>query len=144
VTAQLVRVQPDWRVGAALAVTSSRFGNRQAGGLFGGLRTGPLAWLGEVNLVQDDGYPEGRRKLLAALAEVNWRIARGHSVKLSGEYVDPDRGLRHDHRLRQSLVYEYTPIGFVQLRLGWRKHEGIPQNAIYNRRLAFVELHGMF
>ena len=144
VTAQLVWVESDWRLGTMFAATASSAGDRQVSGLFAGLRTGPVAWLGEIDLVRDDGYPEGRRSLLAALAEANWRIAQGHNLKLTAELFDPDRHLGHDHKVRQSLVYEYTPWAFVQLRLGLRRHEGIPQSNLDNRRVSFIELHGLF
>ena len=144
VTGQVVRVESWGRIGAAAATTSSTAGNRQVVGLFGGLRTGPLVWLGEVDLVRDAGYPEGRRTLLAALGEVNWKMSQGHNMKLSGEYFDPDRHVRQDHKVRQSVVYEFTPIPFVQLRFGFRRHRGIPQNSLDNRQLAFAEVHGLF
>jgi hypothetical protein len=50
----------------------------------------------------------------------------------------------HDTKLRRSLVLEYTPIPYVQLRAGVRHYVGIPQNAIDNRSMNFVELHGLF
>lgn len=144
VTGQVVWVQSWGRIGAAAASTSSKAGNRRVGGVFGGLHTGPLVWLGEVDLVRDDGFPEGRRTLLAALGEVNWRLSQGHNLKLTGEVHDPDRRVRHDHKVRRSLLYEYTPLPFVQLRFGYRRHQGIPQNRLDNRRLAVAELHGLF
>ncbi len=45
---------------------------------------------------------------------------------------------------RYSVMYEYTPIQFVQLRAGFRRYRGIPQSDIQNRRLTFIELHGYF
>ncbi|HEX2012234.1 MAG TPA: hypothetical protein VJN44_14965 [Roseateles sp.] len=144
VTGQLIWLQPWGRVGAALASTSSAAGNRQVAGLFGGTRTGPVSWLLELDLVRDDGYPEGRRTLLATLAEANWLIRQGHNLKLTGESFDPDRHVSNDHKMRYSLVYEYTPIAFVQLRAGTRRYMGIPQSNVDNRRQAFVELHAMF
>lgn len=143
-TGQIVWLQPWGRVGAALASTRAQAGDRQVVGLFGGTRTGALAWLAEIDLVRDDGYPEGRRSLLAALAEVNWQVAQGHNLKLTGEYFDPDRRVANDHRLRQSLVYEVAPLPFVQLRAGYRRYLGIPQIPIDNRRQSFIELHGLF
>jgi hypothetical protein len=71
-------------------------------------------------------------------------VQQGHNLKLTGEYLDPDRRVAHDNKVRYSLVYEYTPFAFAQLRAGYRKFGGIPQNAIDNRRQSFVELHGMF
>ncbi len=140
-TAQVVYVQPDWRAGLAVAHTRSSAGNRMATGVFGGLRTGPLAWLGELDVVGDSGFPGGRRRQLAALGEVNWKIRPGHNLKFSAELLDPDRDVSHDHKLRHSLLYELTPLPYVQLRTGVRRWDGIPQNDVDNRRLMFVELH---
>lgn len=143
-TAQAVWLQPWGRVGVAAAQVSSSAGGRQAWGVFGGTTTGPVAWLAEVDLVSDAGYPEGKRRQWAALLEANWLVQQGHNLKLTTELLDPDRRVPHDHKVRHSLVYEYTPIAFVQLRAGSRKFGGIPQNAVDNRRQTFVELHAMF
>lgn len=143
-TAQLIQLKPRWRAGAAFSSTESDAGNRQVAGLFAGFRTGPIAWLGEADLVRDAGFPEGTRRLGSALAEADWRIARGQNLKLTGEYFDPDRSVSNDLRTRWSVLYELSPLPFVQLRAGFRRYRGIPQNALQNRRLWFLELHGFF
>jgi len=140
-TGQAIWHQPDWRVGLALARTRSTAGDRSSTGLFGGLRTGPVAWLGEVDLVADSGTLDGRRRQLALLGEANWKLSQGHNLKFSSELLDPDRAVSNDHKVRHSLVYETTPIPFTQLRAGYRHHGGIPQNNFDNRRTLFVELH---
>jgi hypothetical protein len=143
-TGQAVWVQPAGRLGAALALTQSPPGNRRVAAVFGGLRTGPLVWLGEVDGVQDDSLPGGRRSQVATLAELDWAAARGHNLKLTYEYFDPDRAVANDQQVRYSLVYEFTPIPFVQIRAGARRYDGIPQNDLQNRRLIFIEVHGVF
>ncbi len=140
-TGQAIWSHADWRLGLAHARTNSSAGDRTATGLFGGLRTGPMAWLGEVDLVADSGYPDGQRRQLALLGEANWKLRQGHNLKFTSELLDPDRAVSHDHKVRYSLVYETTPIPFVQLRAGYRHHGGIPQNAFDNRRTLFLELH---
>lgn len=140
-TGQLVWIRPRGRIGVAASGTSANAGDRRMAGVFAGLRTGPLVWLGEVNLVRDEGFAQGRRSLLATLGEVNWGIHRGHNLKLTLESFDPDRDVSEDHKSRVSLVYEVTPLPFVQLRLGVRRWEGIPQNAFDNRRTLFLEFH---
>jgi hypothetical protein len=144
VTAQVVWVQRWGRIGAATASVASSAGDRQVNGLFAGLHTGRFVWLGEIDAVSDAGYPEGRRRLLAALGEVNWRIGPGLNLKLTGEHLDPDRRVPHDNRVRSSLVLEYSPIPFLQLRSGVRRYRGIPQSPVDNRTFGFIELHGMF
>jgi hypothetical protein len=144
VTGQLVYIQPSWRLGAASSWTKSDAGNRAVAGIFGGLRTGPIAWLGEVDFVSDQGFPEGTRKLASGLAEADWNFAKGQNLKLTGELLDPDRAIRADQQTRWSLLYEFTPMPFLQLRAGFRRYRGIPQSNIQNRRLTFIELHGFF
>ena len=47
-------------------------------------------------------------------------------------------------RARYSIVYEFTPVSFLQLRAAYRRYRGIPQSNVENQRLSFVELHGYF
>jgi len=42
------------------------------------------------------------------------------------------------------VVYELTPLPFVQLRAGFRRYRGIPQNDSENRQALFVEVHAFF
>ncbi len=144
VTGQLIYTLARWRAGLAASHTKADAGNRNVVGLFAGLRTGPVAWLGEADLVSDDGYPEGRRRLVSLLGEADWRLAKGHNLKLTAEYYDPDRNISEDQQARYSALYEFTPIPFLQLRVGYRGYRGIPQNDAQNHRLTFIELHGFF
>jgi hypothetical protein len=143
-TGQVVYVDPRWRIGLASSYNQSDAGDRAVYGLFGGLRTGPVAWLGEADLVVDHGFPEGTRNLVTALLEADWAVMRGHNLKLTGEWFDPDRNVANDQQTRWSAVYEYSPIQFLQLRGGARLYNGIPQNDLQNRTFYFVELHGFF
>jgi hypothetical protein len=143
ITGQTVFVQSWWRLGAATSLTQSDVGNRRVAGVFAGLRTGPVAWLGEIDAVRDQSFPGGRT-LGAGLIEADWRLLRGHNLKLTAESLDPDRAIRQNREARYSLVYEYTPIPFVQIRAGFRRYRGIPQSDVENQRLSFVELHGYF
>jgi hypothetical protein len=122
----------------------SSAGQRRMGNVFAGLRTGPIGWLGEIDYIVDDGFPTGRRRLWAGLLEANWEWRQGHNVKLTGEHFDPDTDVANDQRGRYSLVYEYTPFQFVQVRGGVRYYDGIPQAPDQNEREGFVELHGFF
>lgn len=144
VTGQLIWLQPWGRLGVATAHVTSTAGGRQAWGAFAGTTTGPVAWLAEWDDVVDDGFPEGRRRQAATLLEADWLLHQGHNVKVTYEWLDPDRRVSHDDQVRYSLVYEYTPIAFMQLRAGYRRYRGIPQNALDNRQLSFIELHAMF
>ncbi len=144
-SAQVTFVESAWRLGAALNYNgASATGSRRAAGVFGGLKIGPIVWLGEADLVDDRSLGNGGVKTLATLAEADWTIARGHNLKVTAEYLDPNRHVPHDQQTRWSLLYELTPVQFVQLRAGVRYSDGIPQLDSEHTRLFFVELHGFF
>lgn len=143
-TGQLVRVQTLWRIGAAAAFTHATTGDRQTYGLFAGLHTGPLVWLGEADLVRQAGFSNGTQSMVPLLAEVDWALHRGHNLKLTYEFYDPELSVHNNQQTRWSAVYELTPIPFLQLRAGFRRYQGIPQNDAENRTLAFLEVHGFF
>ncbi len=145
---QLQYVETRWRAGLAANFNgSSAAGSREAYGVFGGVRTGPVAWLAEADAVVDHSLPAapgGGQKKLATLLEANYAPARGHNLKVTYEYYDPDRTVANDQQTRLSFVYELTPVQFVQLRFGARIGAGIPQLPAEHLHLYFVELHGFF
>jgi hypothetical protein len=143
VTTQIIYTRPIWRVGIAGSSTQSNAGDKRVGGLFAGLKTGPIGWLAEGDVVRDDSFPGGR-SMAVGLLEGDWRVRKGHNLKLTAEYYDPDRSVSNDQRTRYSFVYEYTPLPFLQLRSGYRHYFGIPQNNQQNQQQIFVELHGFF
>jgi hypothetical protein len=143
-SARLEYVQSIWRVGMSANFNDSDAGERKLGSVFAGLRTGPISWLGEGGYIVDEGFVEGERKQQVGLLEANWLIAKGHNLKITGEYFEPDDDVGEDEKARYSVVYEHTPIQFMQIRLGARIYDGIPQNNLDNRRLAFIQLNGYF
>ncbi len=144
VTLRAEYVHPAWRAGLSASSNDSDAGSRHVFAAHAGLRTGPVAWLGEVDYVDDGGLGPDRRNLLAALGEADWRISAGHNLKLAFDYFDPDEDVEEDEQNRVSLVYELTPVEFLQLRFGARVYDGIPQNDLQNREHYFLELHGFF
>ncbi len=134
-------VTSNWRVGGSFNLNNTIFGDRQMQNVFGGLRTGRIAWLAELDYIIDDDAPTGRRELWASLLEANILLKKGHNLKLTFEYFDPDSDVSEDEQNRFSVVWEYFPIQFVQTRLGYRVYDGIPQNPAQNREQLFLELH---
>lgn len=144
VTASAVYLRSAWRVGASAVFNDSDAGDRQGAALFSGVRLGPLSFLGEVDYIDDASLGTGGRELLAALAEVNWLVRAGHNVKVTHEWLEPDRTVDEDEQTRTSLLYEYSPIEFVQLRAGVRRYEGVPEDDLQIRTDVLVQLHGYF
>jgi hypothetical protein len=100
--------------------------------------------LGQIDITDDKSQPAQSGRQLATLLEANWRIAQGHNLKLTHEYLDPNRSVSHDAQTRYSIVYELTPIQYVQIRSGFRYSDGIPQSPLEHLKIGFIELHGFF
>jgi hypothetical protein len=141
---QLQYVEQRWRLGLALNENNSAGEPRRMVGLFGGLKTGPVGWLAEADLVDDQTLPYGQHKSAAGLLEADWLIMRGNNLKITAEEFKPDTSVQHNEQSRWSIVYELTPIQFVQIRTGFRYTDGIPQADSQHGKLFFVELHAFF
>ena len=141
---RVARVRPTWRVGGSFNFNDAKVGDRQMQNVFAGLRTGPLAWLAEIDFIRDDIPGGARRDALAAYLEANWLFRKGHNLKFAYDYFDPDRDVAEDHGVRWSLLWEYSPMQFLQLRLGARVYDAPPQDDFANRDEFFAELHGFF
>ena len=137
-------VRPRWRVGASLNSNAADLGDREMGGIFLGLKTGPIAWLAEADFVRDEIPGSEDRNGIAGLVEGNWMFRKGHNVKVSYDYLDPDRDINEDHQVRYSVLWEYSPFQFFQSRIGARTYDGPPQFDVQNRDEFFIELHGFF
>jgi hypothetical protein len=133
-----------WRLGASVNWNHTDVGDRTMQGLFAGVRTGPFAWLGEADYIIDETLGPEKRKQWVGLLEGNWLITRGHNLKLTAEWFEPDTDIDEDEQNRFSLVWEYVPFQFLQLRVGARVYDGIPQNDLQNRKLYFAQVHGFF
>jgi hypothetical protein len=137
-------VQSRWRAGASLLYNDTDLGARTGVGGFGAFNLGPVTLLGEVDYIDDDSIGASGTKLMATLAEADWKLMQGHNLKLTYEWLEPNDDVDEDEQTRASLLYEWSPIQFVQLRAGVRLYDGIPQNDNQNRTQAFLQLHGFF
>lgn len=133
-----------WRVGASANFNDTDAGERKLAAVFAGLRTGPIAWLAEADYVADDSLAQGERKQWVGLLEANWLMRQGQNLKLTAEYFDPDDDVNENERARYSVVWEYTPMQFLQIRAGARIYDGIPQIDVDNRKLAFAQINVFF
>ena len=136
-------VSSRWQFGASYNFNNSALGDRTMYGLFAGFRTGPISWLAEIDYVTDE-TPTGDVDSVVGLIEGNWRIAKGHNLKVTYEAFDPNDDLDEDHRDRYSIVWEYSPMQLLQPRIGARFFDGIPQSDLQNRDEFFAELHVFF
>jgi len=136
-------VRPRWRVGASYNHNNADLGDREMQSLFAGLQTGPVSWLAEADFITDE-TSMGQRDIYVSLLEGNWQLRKGHNLKLSYEFLDPNDDIDEDEQERYSLIWEYSPMQFLQSRLGFRAYNGIPDDAASNRNEVFAELHVFF
>jgi hypothetical protein len=132
-----------WQLGASYNFNNDALGDRTMTGIFGGLRTGPISWLAELDYITDE-TPTGDQDMVVGLIEGNWRVGKGHNIKLTYEAFDPNDHLDEDQRERYSLIWEYSPIQYLQPRVGLRFYNGVPQVNSQNRDEIFAELHIYF
>jgi hypothetical protein len=137
-------VQSAWRVGLSANRNYNGSDDRIVYSAFAGLRTSIVSWLASAVRVTDEGTPTGRVTQVATLLEGNVEVAKGHNLKLTYEWLDPNTDVAEDQRERYSAVYEYSPIQFTQFRLGVRKGNGIPQNNAQNATEVFLQWHAFF
>jgi hypothetical protein len=142
-TGQVVRIRDSWRIGVGGNFNDSAGQRSAAACLFGGLRTGAVSWLAEVDLVNSQPAGQATQRVAASLLEADWLVRRGLNLKLTTEFLDPDRAHGSNLQTRFSLVGEYTPMQYLQLRLGARfSDDGSSQYQAVNQ--AFLEVHAYF
>ncbi|GFE80496.1 hypothetical protein GCM10011487_24960 [Steroidobacter agaridevorans] len=137
-------IQNVWRFGAGFNNNHTDAGDRQMQGVFAGVRTGPIAWLAEADYLTDETLGPVERKQWVGLIEANWLVGKGQNLKLTAEVFEPDTDVDEDEQNRYSLVWEYVPFQFMQLRVGARIYDGIPQNDLQNRKIYFAQVNGFF
>jgi hypothetical protein len=137
-------VRPRWRAGASVNVNHDPLGDREMQGVFGGFNTGPVTWLGELDFITDDRPTGGSDKQFASLFEADWRIAKGHNLKVGVEFLDPNNHTRGDQQQRYSVVWEHAPIQLLQVRVGMRTYSGPAVQSFTNRNETFAEAHAYF
>ncbi len=137
-------VLPTWRAGASFNRNDSIAGDRRMGNVFAGLKTGPVVWLAEFDVIAD--YPPGlaKRSQRASLVEADVEVARGHNLKLTYEQLDPDIDVGGDERRRMSLVLEVWAFEHTQFRLGYRENRGPAQLDAQNAKEMFAQWHAYF
>ncbi|MFC3123323.1 hypothetical protein [Agaribacter flavus] len=132
------------RVGGTVVVNDSDANEQRFYNVYGGLTWGNWVFLGEANLIETEGITSSSIEELVGLIEANYQLQKGLNVKLTGEYYDPDRGIDENQETRYSLVVEYTPLSMLQVRLGVRSSEGIPQQPSRTNELLFLQSHVYF
>lgn len=115
--------------------------------VYGGANFGDFTFLAEIDyqiLEQANSLTLDDIKQLISLAEINYQWQPGINFKFTAEYFDNDKKIDENESTRFSLIAEYTPISNMQLRLGYRKQNDIPQKPENNTQLLFLQSHFYF
>jgi hypothetical protein len=136
-------VQPKWRIGISLNENQSDDLDRTMTGVFAGMKTGPVTWLLEYDLISDSqpGLDDSDKALM--FAEANISVSRGHYLKFTAEKVMEDISMLEDQD-RLAIEYQYFPIAFTQFRLGVRKYDSDNPDPFFSRDEIFAQLHVFF
>jgi len=138
-----VRRWDEGRVGLSAANNITEDATVTHAGVYGGAGFGRLALLAEGDWVETSG-DGGTEHQLIGLIEADLLIRRGLNVKLARDWIDPDRDVDTDERIRDSLGLEYVPYPFVQLRWFVRRKDGPPQVAGSRDEQLDFEVHLFF
>lgn len=132
-----------WRLGVSANYNNGDIADRSMYGLFAGLHTGDIAWLLEWDRIEDMTRGQPDNQLDATLLEANYAFRQGHNLKFTLESLVPDNDSEEDI-YRGSVVWEYSPWSFTQLRAGYRHFDSDDEQPINNREEAFLQLHVFF
>lgn len=140
---RLEYITADWRLGSSINHNNADDDDRSMVNMFAATRFWGVEWLFEFDRIRDKtaGIKTDQE---VSFAELNWHVSQGHNLKLTLEGHDPDIDVRENERTRTSIVWEYTPIPYLQLRTGLRVAEGIPQLPNDNIDTLFVNIHSWF
>lgn len=143
ISALVAFVANNVRAGASASRNDGLTGRRDVIGAFSGFRLGPLAFLGEADLVMDDPPADRRGDQFAAFIEGNLLVTRGLNAKVSYGYLDPDRDIGENARTRLRFGGDLFIVQFLQASVFYTLLVDIPQ-AQTDRDRVSLELHAFF
>jgi len=141
-----------WRAGASHnRDTTNDDEKKEVSNYFAGGTLGRFTLLYEVDMITfmdaaNNVFPAGGEQE-AGLLELNFMVKKGHNLKYTYEWLDPDlksAAEAPDIVSRTSVVYEPFLTQYLQVRGGYRMYEGQSNNDLENRTEMFAEIHGIF
>lgn len=132
-----------WRLGVSGSYNNTDFIDRSMYGVFSGIQTGKVSWLLEWDRIEDNQKHGDDVETDLAYLEADYEFLRGQNLKITLEGLKPDSSDK-ENIYRGSVVWEYFPITFTQLRAGYRKYHSDDNTATNNHKEMFVQLHLYF
>lgn len=135
-------IQRNYRLGVSFSENEKPDTSKtNTNNIFTGFHFGRFTILAQADAISNKSDSGDQTDQIAALAEIDFLIARGMNLKLSYDFLDPDQEIEENERERYSMVFEPFLVQFTQIRSGVRIYKGIPQDDESNRSEFFLELH---
>ncbi len=144
--ARIEQLFSQFRIGASAALNDSTQATKLFN-IFAGVQFGNVGLLGEVDYLTIEAANTSTKQdinQLVSLLELNYQWRKGWNFKLTAEYFDPDSNVDENEQTRYSFISEYTPLSNMQLRLGLRVKQDIPQVPEQNYDVIFLQSHFYF
>jgi len=135
-----------YRIGSTFVINKNEQKTKMYN-FYSGVSWGNFTLFGEVDFINfetQDNVNNTDINQLITLAEINYQWQNGLNFKITAEFFDPDRDIDENEQTRYSFVTEYTPISNIQLRLGIRVKQDIPQKPTQTHDLIFLQSHFYF
>lgn len=131
-----------FEVGASAAYNRTQGVRRLAAGPFASLRTGPLTWTGEADLVSESGAARNDQVVLFASADA-W-LRQAVNLRLAFDWHDPYDAVEEDERSRVTAGAEAFLTPFLSASLYYHYKSSVPQDTQGNADALTVGLHTFF
>lgn len=118
--------------------------SRKLGGLFAGVVTGPVVWLGEWDAIEDTEEDRSRIRGSAAHVEAVWQVRKGLAFRAWAGRYDPDREVTGDDLDQAGLGVDCTPLPGLQFRAYYRMRQGPPDDSQNRDDRVLAEIHVYF
>ena len=133
-----------YRVGGTAVYNDSDSESQTLFNLYAGWTWQDITVLSEVDYIVNERQESRDVNQLVGLFEINYQWMQGLNLKFTSEYLDPDIDISDNQESKFSFVTEYAPISNLQLRLGIRIAESIPQLEDRSNEKFFLQTHLYF
>jgi len=132
-----------FRVGASASRNDAPDARRDAVGGFGGFNVGRFTFLGELDYIFDSFEEREDVSQFVGFVEGDFLVIRGLNIKTTYGFLDPNRDIGENARVRWRFGAEVFPTQFVQASVFYTLLEDIPQATTDTDRWG-IELHVYF
>ncbi len=135
----------EWRpsffnINSQLGVSFLQQGLIRFSGIYGGIATKNISWMGEVDLAEE--YASSGT-ILTSYSEINYQMAKGLDAQLKYDFFDEDIDTLGSAIQRVTIGFELVPIPFVEFRFQARFTDYAGRNTSMKEEF-LIQLHSWF